>query len=123
MANPDPEFRRQIGVLDRMLRLVPAAVNEPTVTQEQVSERLKRLRLDWLRGTMRDDVTRFVPRAAAQRDVFVRVCDPLEVTPGADHATLLVTLRERMLAALRRARQDGLDAFGPPVRYANPFLG
>jgi len=123
VANPDAEFRRQIGVLDRMLRLVPAAVNDPTVTQEQVSERLKRLRLDWLRGTMRDNVTRFVPRAAAQRDAFVRVCEPLEVTPGADHATLLGTLRERMLAALQLARQDGLDAFGPPVRYENPFLG
>lgn len=123
VANPDPEFRRQIAVLDRMLRLVRASVREPTVTQEQVGERLKRLRLDWLRGTVRDNVTRFVPRAAAQRDVFIRVCEPLEVSPGADHGVVLTELRERIGAALRRARQDGLDAFGPPVRYANPFLG
>ncbi len=123
VVHPDPEFRRQIGVLDRMLRLVPASVHEPTITQEQVSERLKRLRLDWLRGTLRDNITRFVPRAAAQRDVFVRVCEPLDVTPGADHSALLIALRDRMLAALALARQDGLDAFGPPVRYANPFLG
>jgi Acyltransferase len=122
LATPDREFRRQIGVLDKMLRLVPAAVNEPTVTQEQVGERIKRLRLDWLRGPLRDNVTRFVPRAAARRDVFVRVCKPLAVQPAADHEPLLVTLRERMAAALLAARRDGLDAFGPPVRYANPFL-
>lgn len=105
-----------------MLRLVPAAVGEPTVTQEQVSERIKRLRLDWLRGTTRDSVTRFVPRAAALRDVFVRVCDPLVVAVQCDHEQLLATLRERMLTALALARQDGLDALGPTVRYANPFL-
>lgn len=117
-----PEFRRQIVVLDKMLRLVPAAVGEPTMTQEQVSERIKRLRLDWLRGTARDSVTRFVPRAAALRDVFVRVCEPLVVGPQSDHDQLLATQRERMLTALALARKDGLDALGPPVRYANPFL-
>jgi Acyltransferase len=121
-ADPAPEFRRQIVVLDKMLRLVPAAVGEPTVTQEQVSERIKRLRLDWLRGTTRDSVTRFVPRAAARRDVFVRVCEPLVVGAQSDHDQLLATLRERMLTALALARQDGLDALGPTVRYANPFL-
>ena len=117
-----PEFRRQIVVLDKMLRLVPAAVGEPTVTQEQVSERIKRLRLDWLRGTTRDSVSRFVPRAAALRDVFVRVCEPLVVGPTQEHDALLAELRERMLTSLALARQDGLDALGPPVRYANPFL-
>ncbi len=122
LASAAPEFRRQIGVLDKILRLVPAAVGQPTVTQEQVGERLKRLRLDWLRGTTRDSMTRFVPRAAALREVFVRVCEPLEVGPRADHAQVLATLRERMLGALALARQDGLDALGPPVRYANPFL-
>lgn len=123
VAGATPEFRRQMTVLDRMLRLVPAAIHEPTVTQEQVAERIKRLRLDWLRGTWRDNVTRFVPRAAAQRDVFLRVADPLVVQPGCDHTALLAGLRERLLTALARARQDGLDAFGPPVKYANPFLG
>jgi hypothetical protein len=122
LAGPAPEFRQLIVVLDKMLRLVPAAVGEPTVTQEQVSERIKRLRLDWLRGTARDSVTRFVPRASALRDVFVRVCDPLVVGAHADHEQLLAALRERMLTALALARQDGLDALGPPVRYANPFL-
>lgn len=122
LSRPAPEFRRQIVVLDKMLRLVPAAVGEPTVTQEQVSERIKRLRLDWLRGTTRDSVTRFVPRAAARRDVFVRVGEPLVVGPHAEHDQLLAELRGRMLTALALARQDGLDALGPTVRYANPFL-
>lgn len=127
LADPSPDFRRQIGVLDKMLRLVPAGVGEPTVTQEQVGERVKRLRLDWLRGTRRDELTRFVPRAAARRDVFIRVGEPLRVAPPAHSdppapARTLAELRERMLAALSRARQDGLDRLGPPVVYANPFL-
>lgn len=123
LGDPDSAFRRQVGVLDRMLRLVPAAVEHPTITQEQVAERIKRLRLDWLRGTTRDSVTRFVPRAAARRDVFVRVCEPVVVEPDADHALVLAAMRQRMRAALALAQEDGLQAFGPPVRYPNPFLG
>jgi hypothetical protein len=123
IADPPSEFRRQIDALDKMLHLLPSAAGEPTITQEQVAERIKRLRMDWLRGTRRDTVTRFVPRAVAPRDLFVRVCEPLVVEPGADHGPLLATLRERMAASLLLARRDGIDTLGPPVWYANPFLG
>jgi len=116
-----PDFRRQVSVVERMLRLVPAGVHEPTLTQEQVSERVKRLRLDWLRGTWRDSITRFVPRAAARRDVFVRVGEPVVADAQVGHDGVLAKLRERLLDALARARQDGLARLGPPVLYANPF--
>jgi hypothetical protein len=122
VIDPPPDFKRQIDVLDKMLHLVPAGVREPTLTQEQVGERVKRLRLDWLRGSVRDNVTRFVPRAAARRDVFIRVGDPITIEPNADHEQILIKLTERIRSALARARQDGLDRLGPPVRYANPFL-
>lgn len=122
LVEPAPEFLAQIRVLDKMLRLVPAGVGEPTVTQEQVSERVKRLRLDWLRGTLRDDVTRFVPHAAARRDVFIRIGEPLAVGPDVAHDQALAAMRERMRVALARAREDGLERLGPPVVYANPFL-
>ncbi|MEO7084674.1 MAG: hypothetical protein ABI442_11265 [Gemmatimonadaceae bacterium] len=117
-----PDFKRQIAVLDKMLRLVPAGVHEPTLTQEQVGERVKRLRLDWLRGSVRDTVTRFIPRAAARRDVFIRVAEPIGVDPMSNHEGILIAVRDRIGAVLAVARQDGLDRLGPPVRYANPFL-
>ncbi|MCX5762603.1 MAG: hypothetical protein NTW72_14070, partial [Gemmatimonadetes bacterium] len=115
------DFRRHVTVIDKMLRLVPAGVHEPKLTQEQVSERVKRLRLDWLRGTLRDNVTRFVPRAAARRDVFIRVAEPVAIGVQASHDEALATMRERMLAALASARKDALERLGPPVLYANPF--
>ena len=117
------EFRRQVGVIDRMLRLVPAGIHEPTLTQEQVGERIKRLRLDWLRGTLRDDVTRFVPRAAAPRDLFLRVGRLVAVGGPVEHAPTLAALSSGMRDALAAARQDGLDRLGAPITYSNPFLG
>lgn len=122
ISAPAAEFKKPIAALDRMLRLVPSGLVEPTVTQEQVGERIKRLRLDWLRGTTRDAITRFVPRAAATRDVFIRVSDAVVVTAPSDHGATLALLRERMEGARACAQQDGLDRLGPPVRYANPFL-
>lgn len=121
LVDPSPDFRRHVTVVDKMLRLVPAGVHEPRLTQEQVSERVKRLRLDWLRGTLRDNVTRFVPRAAARRDVFIRVAEPVAIGAQASHDEALATMRERMLVALAAARKDALERLGPPVLYANPF--
>ncbi|MBK7645355.1 MAG: hypothetical protein IPJ19_20345 [Planctomycetes bacterium] len=122
LPDAPPQFRRPIQVIDRFLRLVPAAVDQPTMTQEQVHERIKRLRVDWLRGALRDSLARSVPRAVAPRDVFLRVAEPVTVAGPSDHSSVLASLRSQMLAALARARQDGLDALGPTVRYANPFV-
>lgn len=117
------EFKRQVGIMDRMVRLVPAAADQPRLTQEQVGERLKRLRLDWLRGTLRDDVTRFVPRAVASRELFVRVGAPVPVVAGADPGAALAALDAGIHAALERARADGIARRGAPITYANPFHG
>jgi len=62
-----------------------------------------------------------VPRAAARRDVFIRVGESVVVEPPCSHDQALATLRERMGAARASARKDALERLGPPVLYANPF--
>jgi hypothetical protein len=120
------EFRHQTGILDRMLRLLPAHGSNTHLTQEQVGERVKRLRSDWLRGSLRDQISRFLPRAVVRREVFVRVGAPVEIAAtGGDAAAIdahLATLSTRLREAVEAARQDGLKRLGPPVRYLNPFV-
>jgi len=122
-ADLPAELRQQIGTLERMLRLLPARGDKSHLTQEQVAERVKRLRSDWLTDTLRDQVARFVPRAAAAREVFMSVGEPVAILPGSDDSDRhLAVLSERMRSAIETARQAGLDRLGPPVRYFNPFL-
>jgi hypothetical protein len=119
------DFRHQIGTLERLMRLVPARAEKTHLTQEQVSERIKRLRADWLHGTLRDKASRFIPRAVARREVFMRVGKPVEVAAGEQGAAgaepLLAALSQNMLEVMEVARQDGIARLGPPVRYLNPF--
>ncbi len=123
LRDANPDFKRQVSIIDRMLRLVPAGVHQPTLTQEQIGERIKRLRLDWLRGTLRDDVTRFVPYAAAPRAFFLRVEEPVPVTARDDQDALTRELALRIRRALMQAQQDGIRERGEPRRYDNPFHG
>jgi hypothetical protein len=119
------ELWHQIATLERMLRLLPARGDKSHLTQEQVAERVKRLRSDWLQDTLRDQVARFLPRAAAAREVFMSVGEPVEIGPASDTADIeghLTLLTERMRIAIESARQAGLNRLGPPVRYWNPFL-
>jgi hypothetical protein len=109
-----------------MLRLLPARGDKSHLTQEQVAERVKRLRSDWLHSTLRDQVARFFPRAAAPREVFMTVGEPVDVVAcGASSAQIdvhLQSLTERMRSGIESARQAALNRLGAPVRYLNPFL-
>ncbi len=119
-------FRQQIATLDRVMRLVPARAENTHLTQEQVAERVKRLRSDWLHGSLRDKASRFIPRAVAGREIFMRVGRPVEVSGGdapASQANPMLEVLDRHLRdALEAARLDGLAQLGPPVKYLNPFV-
>jgi hypothetical protein len=125
-ADVAPELWQQIVTLERMLRLLPARGDKSHLTQEQVGERVKRLRSDWLHGSLRDQVARFVPRAAAAREVFISVGEPVEIAATSEGAAgvdgHLAVLTGRMRLAIETARQAGLNRLGAPVRYLNPFL-
>jgi hypothetical protein len=114
----------QVGTLERMLRLLPARGDKTHLTQEQVGERVKRLRADWLTKGVRDQLSRFVPRAAATREVFMSVGEPVTVRAGRPEEmdALLGALTDRLRSATETARQAGLERLGAPVRYLNPFL-
>lgn len=118
------ELLHQVGTLERMLRLLPARGDKTHLTQEQVGERVKRLRADWLTRGLRDQLSRFVPRAAASREVFMSVGEPVVVQAGRPEAMdgSLGVLTERLRNAIETARQAGLERLGAPVRYLNPFL-
>src|SRR6185503_1657641 len=83
-ADLPADLRHQIGTLERMLRLLPARGDKSHLTQEQVAERVKRLRSDWLQASIRDQAARFVPRAAAAREVFMSVAEPVQIGPNDD---------------------------------------
>jgi hypothetical protein len=120
------ELRHQVQTLERMLRLLPARGDKSHLTQEQVAERVKRLRSDWLQNTLRDQVARFFPRAAAPREVFMTVGDPVAVAATDDSSAQidihLQSLGERMRSGIESARQAAWNRTGAPVRYLNPFL-
>jgi len=65
-----PALVHQVGTLERMLRLLPARGDKSHLTQEQVAERVKRLRSDWLQDLLRDQASRFIPRARQRGEKY-----------------------------------------------------
>jgi hypothetical protein len=114
----------------RLLRLTPGLYRDPVWTQEQVAENIKRLRLDYCFGGLRDGWHRLVPMPAGPRVAHIRAAEPLDVGAccnGADpadpaqHANLLDRLRRIMQATLDALYRELVPLQeGPPLR--NPFF-
>jgi len=83
---PDiPPNTRQIAkVLRELMGLQPWMYPGDVMTQEQVAERIQRLRLDWLKKRLRDKVHAFVPRPVGPHRAHIRVLDPIRVDANAD---------------------------------------
>jgi hypothetical protein len=123
-------LRATIRITRRLLRFTPNLYPEPTLTQEQVAENIKRLRADYCFGGLRDTLARSAPRPAGPRSVSIRVPEPIRlndlVAVGDETSS---DMRSTLLALLRMRMQENLDRLGEELRnagggryYANPFL-
>ncbi len=117
-ANDPQEARRDRARLDvwAMWQGFSAAeYGQPTLSQEQIAECLKRLRGTLVRGRPGDVVRNLLPRPVAPRVAHVRVAAPIEVEgapgPEADPGEA----RARLVAELRGRMQQGLTALAAEV--------
>jgi hypothetical protein len=99
------EDRRTLLEIERLARFMRALYGGPTLTQEQVAESLKRIRLAFLTKGWRDALHGVMPVAIADRVAHVRAPEPIAVSPGDDPAALLAALHARLQGAL-----DALNA-------------
>ena len=120
--------RRLLAEVERLHHFTAEHYGGATLTQEQIAESVKQLRLALLVRGAREGLHGVLPVAVAPRVACVRVPEPLDVgaavarggDPAAAQAELLGELRRRLQGAL-----DGLNAEIEPVvgpyRRPNPF--
>jgi hypothetical protein len=115
--------RRLLAELQRLTGCEAALYDKPTLTQEQMAERLKHIRSAVVTRGTRNALHNLFPVAVAPRDVAIRVPEPIAVPASAagdtaECAALLALLRQRMQATLDEllAAQEGVVA---PYRRAN----
>jgi hypothetical protein len=113
-ASASAEARMLIERLQRLMRLGPFAWREPTMTQEQAAEHLKRIRSDYLEATRQDRIHRLVPRPVAPRRAILRVPEPIEVASFVGSPAALTE-------ELRRRLQAGLDGLNAELRAGGAF--
>jgi hypothetical protein len=113
--------RRRLLEIERLHQFTVRDYGGATLTQEQIAESVKALRLAVLRGGVREALHAILPVAVAPRVVRVRVPEPIAIDfPDAPIAETLAMLHARM--------QGGLDALNAeiapavdPWRRPNPF--
>ncbi|NOT35130.1 MAG: hypothetical protein HOP12_13360 [Candidatus Eisenbacteria bacterium] len=113
--------------IDRLSAFTAERYGAATLTQEQIAESLKRLRVWLLTRTARDRFHAVVPVACAPRIAHLRVPEPLAIEPHDLIADPEVTTT-RLVSELRTRMQSALDALHrelePRVaahRRPNPF--
>jgi hypothetical protein len=122
--------RRTLSEIERLDHFTREHYGGPTLTQEQIAESVKQIRLAVLRRGMAEALHGVVPVAVASRTVRVRVPEPIDVRAAgaaagaADEASvpavLMAELHQRLQGALDRLNQEiapGVD----PFRRPNPF--
>jgi hypothetical protein len=120
--------RRVLHELERLARLTRDLYGGPTLTQEQMAESLKQVRITLLTRGWRNELHAVVPVAVAPRVAHVRAPEAIAVheafarggDEAAAQAALLVEFRARLqdgLDALNRALAPAID----PWRRANPL--
>jgi len=120
-AEKQKPVRKLSDTIQRIQRVGPWAFANPTLTQEELAEHLKRIRNDYCKGTLRDTLNRFIPQPAGPRRAHIRVPEPLGLHAwqgSVDDA--LDELRARMQAAISGI-VAGLEASGGFISYPNPF--
>jgi hypothetical protein len=120
--------RRVLAEVERLHHFTRPDYGGPTLTQEQIAESLKQLRLVLLTRGPREALHGVVPVAVAPRIARIRAPQPLDVraayAAGGDPATAQASL----LATLHTRLQDALDALNAaiapqlaPFARPNPF--
>lgn len=112
---------------ERLLHLTPEMYRAARMTQEQIAENCKRLRADYCTGTLRDTISRFVPRPVGPRVAYMRVPEHIDVRRAWREASTDESKRSAILDALRQRMQTALDTINrehPPTAatVANPFV-
>ena len=120
--------RKKLAEVERLHRFTRERYSGTTLTQEQIAESVKQLRITLLTRGLRDGMHGVVPVAAASRVAHVRVPEPIVVDEafarGGDEAAaqagLLVLLRDRLQRALDAVNTE-IAPWVDPWRRPNPF--
>ena len=106
--------------LTKMRRLGDFAIKNPTITQEEVAEHLKRIRNDLCVGTLRDVINAYLPQPVARRVAHIRILPPVEVTGSETAADLMNAVRIALQNALDTVNNE-IGKTSTATSWPNPF--
>jgi hypothetical protein len=114
-ARPD---RRVLLEVERLSRFTRELYGGATLTQEQIAESLKQVRLAFLTRGLRDGFHGVVPVAVAERIAHVRAPAPIAVHEAFARGGDAEAARVELLAGLRARLQGGIDALNAEIASA-----
>jgi hypothetical protein len=120
--------RRLLAEIERLHHFTADHYGGATLTQEQIAESVKQVRLALLVRGWREAAHGVLPVAVAPRTVSIRVPAPLDLDAAPDRAGDAAAVQANLLAELRERMQGALDALNAeleplvgPLRRPNPF--
>ena len=131
-AAQDPEAarrdRRVLAEVERLNHFTRQDYGRPVLTQEQIAESMKQLRLALLTRGLREGLHGVVPVAVASRIARIRAPEPIAVhevfaagrDESAAQAEVLATLHARLQGTLDALRREIVPQVAPFAR-PNPF--
>lgn len=111
----------------RWERLDQFAAKSPVMSQEEAAEHLKRIRMDFCTGGLRNRIHQFVPRPVGERTAEVRIGLPIPIARtdfNPDRNELEMEGYRTLLRSRLQALLDGMDSAIRPrsvVVMKNPF--
>jgi hypothetical protein len=113
--------RALADTIQRLQRVGPWASASPRISQEEITEHLKRIRNDYCKGGLRDTMNRFIPQPAGPRCAHIRVPEALglhEYGGSVDDAVAELHRRMQDKVASTVAEVEAGRGF---IFYPNPF--
>lgn len=107
--------RALVDTIQRLQRVGSWASANPSITQEEIAEHLKRIRNDYCRSGLRDTMNRFIPQPVGPRCAHIRVPDPLGLHAYAGSV-------EDAVAELHRRMQETVTSTVVEVEAGRGFI-
>ena len=119
-----PNFKHIRDLIDTIARrdcLGEYAFANPTISQEEVAEHIKRIRRDYCKGNLWDILNAYFPQAAGPRTAHVRVPKPFALHTKQDENAGPEQLRARMQQTLDEINAERRKMHSV-IWFSNPFL-
>ena len=120
------QIKQAVMVYKRWLRLKNCSFEPLQISQEEIAEHLKRIRVDFCSGSLRDKLNKYLPQAVGQRTAHIRTVEPIAIHQLISSQADINPVK--IMKRVRNLMQEKLDSINAEIELGfnqikvfNPF--